>query len=57
MFGQGTMDFPSICQSLRQIGYGKGVHVELSRHSHIGAEAVRAAIEFLNPLIGSADQS
>jgi L-ribulose-5-phosphate 3-epimerase len=51
MFGQGTMDFWSICRSLRQIGYDKGVHVELSRHSHMGVEAVRAAMEFLRPLI------
>jgi L-ribulose-5-phosphate 3-epimerase len=51
MFGQGTMDFPSIIQSLHQIGYGKGVHVELSRHSHMGVEAVRAAMEFLSTLM------
>jgi L-ribulose-5-phosphate 3-epimerase len=57
MFGKGTMDFPSICQSLRQIDYSKGVHVELSRNSHMAVEAVRAAMAFLNPLIGPADQS
>jgi sugar phosphate isomerase/epimerase len=51
MFGKGTMDFPSICQSLHRIGYAKGVHVELSRHSHMGVEAVRTAMEFLGPLI------
>jgi L-ribulose-5-phosphate 3-epimerase len=54
MFGQGSMDFPSICGALHQIGYEKGVHVELSRHSHMGVEAVRAAMEFLGPLILSA---
>ncbi len=27
--------------------YRGGVHVELSRHSHEGAEAARAAMEFL----------
>jgi L-ribulose-5-phosphate 3-epimerase len=52
MFGQGTMDFASICGALCQIGYEKGVHVELSRHSHMAVEAVRAAMAFLNPLIG-----
>ena len=51
MFGEGTMDLPSICGALREIGYEKGVHVELSRHSHMGAEAVRAAMEFLGRLI------
>ncbi len=56
MFGQGTMDFASICGALRQIGYEKGVHVELSRQSHMAVEAVRAAMAFLDPLIGSAQQ-
>jgi L-ribulose-5-phosphate 3-epimerase len=51
MFGQGTMDFTLICQALRQIEYGRGVHVELSRHSHMAVEAVRAAMEFLGPLM------
>ena len=55
MFGQGTMDFPAICAALRQIGYENGVHVELSRHSHMGVEAVRAAKAFLDPLIKSAE--
>ena len=57
MFGQGTMDFPLICEALRQIEYDKGVHVELSRHSHMAVEAVRAAMVFLNPLIRSDHQS
>ncbi len=56
MFGQGTMDFPSICRALRHISYDKGLHVELSRHSHMAVEAVRAAMAFLDPLIGSAEQ-
>ncbi len=52
MFGQGTMDFAAICGALRQIGYDKGVHVELSRHSHNAPESVRSAATFLKPLIG-----
>jgi len=51
MFGEGTMDFGSICRALRQIGYEKGVHVELSRHSHMAVEAVRSAAAFLRPLL------
>ena len=47
MFGEGTMSFPPICRALGEIGYRGGVHVELSRHSHQGAEAVRAAAGFL----------
>ena len=35
MFGEGTIDFPPIMQALRDSGYRGGVHVELSRHSHM----------------------
>jgi L-ribulose-5-phosphate 3-epimerase len=51
LFGAGTIDFPPIFEALREIGYGKGVHVELSRHSHMAVEAVRHAGAFLKPLI------
>jgi sugar phosphate isomerase/epimerase len=51
MFGEGTMDFPSICRALDEIGYPDGVHVELSRHSHAGVEAAQAAAAFLLPLL------
>jgi L-ribulose-5-phosphate 3-epimerase len=53
MFGEGTMDFPPICRALGEIGYAGGVHVELSRHSHAGVEAARAAAAFLMPLLSS----
>lgn len=49
MFGEGTMDFPPILEALKSVGYQGGLHVELSRHSHMGAEAVRRAREFLLP--------
>jgi sugar phosphate isomerase/epimerase len=52
MFGDGTMDFVSICEALCRIDYRHGIHVELSRHSHMGVEAARAAMAFLNPLLG-----
>ncbi len=51
MFGEGTMAFTPIMGALREIRYPHGVHVELSRHSHVGAEAVRAAAAFLKPLV------
>jgi sugar phosphate isomerase/epimerase len=51
MFGQGTMEFPPILQALRAIDYPAGVHVELSRHSHMAVEAVRASAAFLIPLM------
>jgi len=56
MFGQGTMDFTSICSSLSRIGYEKGIHVELSRHSHMAVEAVRTSMAFLNPLLAPGAQ-
>jgi L-ribulose-5-phosphate 3-epimerase len=51
MFGEGTMDFRSILGALRQIGYARGIHVELSRHSHIAADAVGKAAAFLKPFV------
>ena len=47
LFGRGTMDFPPIFAALEAIPYLGGVHVELSRHSHMAVEAVRMAREFL----------
>lgn len=51
MFGEGTMDFPPIFDALRDVGYAGSVNVELSRHSHMGVEAVRRSRAFLGPLI------
>ena len=39
------MDFPPLIEALRSCGYEGGLHVELSRHSHMGADAVRRAAE------------
>lgn len=47
MFGAGEIDFPPILQTLREISYKGGVHVELSRHSHDAVETARRALEFL----------
>lgn len=47
MFGDGQMDFPPIFQALLQIGYAKGVHVELSRHSHDAVNTATRALQFL----------
>ncbi len=51
MFGEGTMDFPPIFRALEAIAYPGGVHVELSRHSHMAVEAVRASAAYLGPLM------
>jgi L-ribulose-5-phosphate 3-epimerase len=53
MFGEGTMDFPPIVRALREVGYRGGLHVELSRHSHMAVEAVRRASAFLSPLLAA----
>lgn len=49
-FGAGEIDFPPVMQTLREIGYAGGVHVELSRHSHAAPDAARDAFEFLTSL-------
>ena len=54
MFGEGQIYFPPVIESLVKVGYEGGVHVELSRHSHNAAEAVRGSFEFLNPIIEDA---
>ena len=52
MFGEGTMDFPPIVGALQAVGYRGGLHVDLSRHSHMAVEAVRRSSAFLGPLLG-----
>lgn len=54
MFGEGEMDFPPILDGLAAIGYEGPIHVELSRHSHVGPAAARQAFEFLRPLVDRA---
>lgn len=51
MFGDGQIYFPPVIESLKLAGYNRGVHVELSRHSHNAAEIVRQSFDFLNPII------
>jgi sugar phosphate isomerase/epimerase len=51
MFGEGEIDFPPLFTALRSVGYDGGLHVELSRHSHIAPLAARQAYDFLAPLI------
>jgi L-ribulose-5-phosphate 3-epimerase len=50
MFGEGTIEFATIIQTLSDLGYRDGLHVELSRQSHMAATEVRAAATFLKPL-------
>jgi sugar phosphate isomerase/epimerase len=46
-FGEGEIDFGPVFHKLREIDYGGGVHVELSRHSHDAVETARRAYLFL----------
>jgi sugar phosphate isomerase/epimerase len=47
MFGEGEIDFPPLLAALAEVRYTGGVHVELSRHSHLGPDAARQAYHFL----------
>ncbi len=53
MFGDGEIDFPPVLAALKEVDYDGPVHVELSRHSHLGPLAAHKAYDFLNPLIDS----
>lgn len=50
-FGEGEIDFPPVIDALRDIGYTGGVHVELSRHSHMAPQVVRESYDFLRPMV------
>jgi sugar phosphate isomerase/epimerase len=47
MFGEGEIDFAGVLAALDDIGYTRGVHVELSRHSHDAVNTARRALAFL----------
>jgi L-ribulose-5-phosphate 3-epimerase len=51
MFGEGEIDFPPVLDALADVAYQGGIYVELSRHSHEGAQAARRAFEFLRPML------
>lgn len=50
-FGAGTIDFPPVLRALQEIGYAGGVHVELSRHSHMAPEVLRESFAFLSGML------
>lgn len=57
MFGEGQIHFPPVIESLHEIGYDQGVHIELSRHSHNASEIVAQSFEFLSPIIADVKSS
>ena len=52
-FGEGTIDFAPVFQTLKAIGYTGTVNVELSRHSHMAPEVMRESFKFLKPLMSA----
>ncbi len=52
MFGEGEVDFADVFAGLRAAGYGGGVYVELSRHSHDAVNTARKAKAFLDRFLG-----
>lgn len=46
-FGDGEIDFPPVLRTLAEIDYRGGVHVELSRHSHMAPQVARESMAFL----------
>jgi sugar phosphate isomerase/epimerase len=50
--GDGEIDFGPVLQSLHEIRYSGGVHVELSRHGHDAVETARQALTFLRATAG-----
>lgn len=46
-FGEGEIDFDDVFAGLRQIDYQGGLHVELSRHSHMAPDVLRESFAFL----------
>jgi len=53
MFGEGEIDFSPVMAALTEIDYQGGLHVELSRHSHLGPTAAKQAYAFLKSRIES----
>jgi len=50
-FGEGEIEFQPVIATLIEIGYAGGVHVELSRHSHVGPVMAQQSHQFLSRLI------
>jgi L-ribulose-5-phosphate 3-epimerase len=52
MFREGEINFGPVLAALKGIGYSRGIHVELSRHSHDAVNAARRALAFLEKVSG-----
>ena len=47
----GEVDFADVFGALKDVGYSRGVYVELSRHSHDAVETAKNAMAFLGPFV------
>jgi len=52
-FGEGEIDFVPVMRALAELGYSGGVHVELSRHSHMAPQAARESFDFLRACLAA----
>jgi sugar phosphate isomerase/epimerase len=52
MFGEGEIDFGPVLRTLKEMGYGGGLHVELSRHSQDAVNTARQGLAFLQTFHG-----
>jgi sugar phosphate isomerase/epimerase len=50
MFGEGEIDFAPVLRALRDVRYTGGIHVELSRHTHLAPIAARQSYQFLRSM-------
>ena len=50
-FGAGEIDFRPVLQTLTEVGYAGGLHVELSRHSHMAPEVAAESYRFLTEIL------
>ena len=51
MFGEGEIDFAPVMTALAKSDYRGGIHVELSRHSHMAPQAARESFAYLAKLL------
>ena len=51
-FGEGEIDFDGVMSTLTEIRYTGGVHVELSRHSHMAPQVAAESYHFLLDRMG-----
>lgn len=50
-FGEGSIDFAPVMQTLKEMSYAGSINVELSRHSHLAPEVMQESFAYLNRLL------